>query len=380
MTELKLGLRNLNQPEHWQLVPDNFSWQKKKNILAFAGNQTFSQSRANGFCKIVERVAFPELNTDPEQMMRWVKAEENNPLSRKYLKNIYAPHTEETFSKETYKRRCIEHQKSQYYRNKCNILGLIYNEEWQDKQYARGLWAETAPLVASPYDDKWIRRSLSHAAHNMRHFVGVTHCFGGNILMEYDNLLYDFLKCIGYSDTEANIISRQQIYFHQGNLTDETKIRKLHGIHIFRLTRQDEEFRHVVYPTGSVMQAIKKTPLPDDEPVLFALAPHQYILLVEKRANWDRNFLPVLEHDKGYWLADNHDFPKNQNERAVFKALLYEATRTNYLIKDSKHFIENTIKHHPQIKPYMQSLYQRGLYYRQKLNIARNIPCISFSR
>ena len=58
MTRLELGLRNLDQPEHWQLVPDSFSWTKKKNILAFAGNQTFGQSQANGFCKIVEKFLF----------------------------------------------------------------------------------------------------------------------------------------------------------------------------------------------------------------------------------------------------------------------------------------------------------------------------------
>ena len=59
MTELKLGLRNLNQPEHWQLVSDGFSWQEKKNILAFAGNQTFGQSQANGFVKLLKKLLFP---------------------------------------------------------------------------------------------------------------------------------------------------------------------------------------------------------------------------------------------------------------------------------------------------------------------------------
>lgn len=180
-SQMGLGRRSLNGVDHWESNISADCFLHGTNILILPGDGTNGEYDANAICKIVERFL-------------------NNNFISGFDGHIF----------------------SAYYPDSANCGTHRLN---QDAELGR-LDDRLYPVAKKHYDyygkffDVWLlpliskdggqtRLNMETAAQNLRRLPVVSHCHGGPVLLELENLFQQNMQRLGYTEEERRYIQKQ---------------------------------------------------------------------------------------------------------------------------------------------------------------------------
>ena len=322
---------------------------KDKNILVLGGSETFSTHRQKRYCEIVEEQAFPDLYLNTEILKTQTEGYENHEFMS-YLMPFMVKNEEQfRYTKEQYKQMEFAQRRDEYYRNRCNIIGMRYLGEERAEYYAAELLRDVfLSQIAKKNGKRWQRIDANIVAQNLRKWVIFGHCFGDRIARYMDFLMrYQMLK-IGYSIEETSYIQRQMTVFGHNSMVESVGQENRGFLYFERMLAKDGEYKSKQFPQDSFQSYFQRMKILSNKVYLVPLNEQEIALLVAT-TNDKRKVSSVVisEHDKGYWKSTECKPIAAQKEERIFRSIFNEVLRTDYLLQNWRQVIDNSIKKSP---------------------------------
>lgn len=354
---------------------------KNKNILVLGGSETYNKHRQIRYCEIVEEHVFPDLHLNMEVIKTQTEGYEDHDLTS-YLMSLSVKDEEKfKYTKEQYKQMEFAHCRDEYYRNRCNIIGMRYLCDKDAEYYADELLQDVfLPQIAERKGKKWQCLDVQTAAQNMRKWVIFGHCFGDRIARCMDFLMLHKMLKIGYSIEEASYIQRQVVVFGHNSMVASIGQDCNGFLYLERMLAKDGECGRARFPQDSFQSYFQRMEISNDKVYLVPLNEREIALLLTT-TNDKRKIASVVisEHDKGYWKSMEYKPVAAQKEERIFRSIFNEVLRNDYLLRDWKQVVGNSMKNSPSdVDEIRQTIKNGQSYYPSEKS--RNKPDKSVSK
>ncbi len=349
---------------------------KNKNILVLGGSETYNKHRQKRYCEIVENKVFPDLHSN----MEIIKTQTEGYVNHSLL--LFMNDKEQfRYTKEQYKQMEFAHCRDEYYRNRCNIIGMRYLCDEDAEYYAGELLKDIfLPQIAEKKGRQWQRLDTKIAARNMRKWIIFGHCFGDRIMRCMDFLMRHKMLKIGYSIEEASYIQQQMVVFGHNSMVASIGQDSNGFLYLERMLAKDGEYGRVRFPQDSFQSYFQRMKILSNKVYMVPLNEQEIALLVTTTNDKRKaSSIVISEHDKGYWKNTECKPIPAQNEERIFRSIFNEVLRTNYLLQNWRQVIDNLMKKSPNDMDKIHQAIKNGQSYYPSEK-SRNIPGKSVSK
>lgn len=349
---------------------------KNKNILVLGGSETYNKHRQKRYCEIVENKVFPDLHSN----MEIIKTQTEGYVNHSLL--LFMNDKEQfRYTKEQYKQMEFAHCRDEYYRNRCNIIGMRYLGDEDAEYYAGELLQDIfLPQIAEKKGRQWQRLDTKIAARNMRKWIIFGHCFGDRIMRCMDFLMLHKMLKIGYSIEEASYIQRQVVVFGHNSMVASIGQDSNGFLYLERMLAKDGECGRARFPQDSFQSYFQRMKILSNKVYMVPLNEQEIALLVTTTNDKRKaSSIVISEHDKGYWKSMEYKPVAAQKEERIFRSIFNEVLRNDYLLRDWKQVVGNSMKNSPSdVDEIRQTIKNGQSYYPSEKS--RNKPDKSVSK
>lgn len=330
-SEIGIGRRDLSRPNHWdENVPED-CFLHGKNLLIIPGDGTNEEYDANAICKIAENFLH------------------NNEISD-FDGHIYSLFYPNAFNCQTHR---ID-QKAELNLLDDRLYPLV--KKHQD-YYTKFFDTYLLPLISDDSGQK--RLSKEEAAKRMRNLPMISHCHGGPVFFELENLFLQNMERLGYSADEKKYIQKQMFVLDIASAMPYGKTNSS----VLHIVSQKDEGAVKNWRLGSLNRFTQDRKLKQSVNALLEVSPNENILLLSHLYDQEKcaaqDVLPPSEHTSDSYL----DIKKNDDLRDTSEAeILNEALNVSALVISGQEEISD-LKHFFQKLPLTKQLYNVGQKY-----------------
>ena len=282
-SEIGIGRRDLNSPNHWdENVPED-CFLHGKNLLIIPGDGTNDEYDANAICKVAENFLH------------------NNDISDfdGHIYSLFYPNA----------CNCQTHRLNQ--KAELNLLDdRLYPLVKKHQDYYTKIFdTYLLPLISDDNGQK--RLSKEEAAKRMRNLPMISHCHGGPVFLELERLFLQNMERLGYSADEKKYIQKQMFVLDIASAMPygQTKSTVLHII------SQEDEGAVTNWRLGSLNRFTQDRKLKQSVNALLEVSPNENVLLLSHLYDQEKcaaqNVLHPSEHTSDSYL----DIQKNNDQR-----------------------------------------------------------------
>ena len=282
-SEIGIGRRDLNSPNHWdENVPED-CFLHGKNLLIIPGDGTNDEYDANAICKVAENFLH------------------NNDISDfdGHIYSLFYPNA----------CNCQTHRLNQ--KAELNLLDdRLYPLVKKHQDYYTKIFdTYLLPLISDDNGQK--RLSKEEAAKRMRNLPMISHCHGGPVFLELERLFLQNMERLGYSADEKKYIQKQMFVLDIASAMPygQTKSTVLHII------SQEDEGAVTNWRLGSLNRFTQDRKLKQSVNALLEVSPNENVLLLSHLYDQEKcaaqNVLHPSEHTSDSYL----DIKKNDDLR-----------------------------------------------------------------
>ena len=282
-SEIGIGRRDLNSPNHWdENVPED-CFLHGKNLLIIPGDGTNDEYDANAICKVAEIFLH------------------NNEISDfdGHIYSLFYPNA----------CNCQTHRLNQ--KAELNLLDdRLYPLVKKHQDYYTKIFdTYLLPLISDDNGQK--RLSKEEAAKRMRNLPMISHCHGGPVFLELERLFLQNMERLGYSADEKKYIQKQMFVLDIASAMPygQTKSTVLHII------SQEDEGAVTNWRLGSLNRFTQDRKLKQSVNALLEVSPNENVLLLSHLYDQEKcaaqNVLHPSEHTSDSYL----DIQKNNDQR-----------------------------------------------------------------
>ena len=282
-SEIGIGRRDLNSPNHWdENVPED-CFLHGKNLLIIPGDGTNDEYDANAICKVAENFLH------------------NNDISDfdGHIYSLFYPNA----------CNCQTHRLNQ--KAELNLLDdRLYPLVKKHQDYYTKIFdTYLLPLISEDNGKK--RLSKEEAAKRMRNLPMISHCHGGPVFLELERLFLQNMERLGYSADEKKYIQKQMFVLDIASAMPygQTKSTVLHII------SQEDEGAVTNWRLGSLNRFTQDRKLKQSVNALLEVSPNENVLLLSHLYDQEKcaaqNVLHPSEHTSDSYL----DIQKNNDQR-----------------------------------------------------------------
>lgn len=367
----ELGILSAEVAEELRPVEYAVSGPENKNILVLGGSETFSKHRQKRYCEIVEDLAFPDLHLN----MGIIETQTEGYVNPHFFLFYINDEEEFKYTKKQYKQMEFAHRRDEYYRGRCNIIGMRYLSEDGAEYYANELLNDIfLPQIAEKNGKRWQRLDTEIAARNMRKWIIFGHCFGDRIARYMDFLMSHKMLKIGYSPEDTAYIKRQTVVFGHNSMVASLGRENDGFLYFERMLAKDGEYQSRKFPQDSFQSYFQRMKISDDKVYLVSLNEREVTLLLTTTNDMSNiSSVVINEHDKGYWKNAECKTLTAQKEERVFRTIFNEVLRTDYLLHDWRHIIDNSLKNSQNNRDEICQAIKNGQHYYPMEN-RKNMP------
>lgn len=280
-SEIGIGRRDLNSPNHWDENVPKDCFLHGKNLLIIPGDGTNDEYDANAICKVAENFLH------------------NNGISD-FDGHIYSLFYPNSFN-------CQTHRLNQ--KAELNLLDdRLYPviKKHQD-YYTKFFDTYMLPLISDDNGQK--RLSTEEAGKRMRNLPIICHCHGGPVFFEFENLFQQNMERLSYSDDERNFIQKQMFVLDVASAMPygQTKSTVLHII------SQGDEGAVKNWRLGSLNSYTQNHKLKQSVNALLEVSPNENILVLSHLYDQERCTAQDVLHPSEHTSDSYLDIKKNDD-------------------------------------------------------------------
>lgn len=330
-SEIGIGRRDLNSPNHWdENVPED-CFLHGKNLLIIPGDGTNDEYDANAICKVAENFLH------------------NNEISD-FDGHIYSLFYPDACNCQTHRLN----QKAELNLLDDRLYPLV--KKHQD-YYTKIFDTYLLPLISEDNGKK--RLSKEEAAKRMRNLPMISHCHGGPVFFELENLFLQNMERLGYSADEKKYIQKQMFVLDIASAMPYGKTNSS----VLHIVSQRDEGAVKNWRLGSLNRYTQDRKLKQSVNALLEVSPNENVLLLSHLYDQEKcaaqDVLYPSEHTSDSYL----DIKKNDDLRDTSEAeILNEALKVSALAISGQEDISE-LKQFFQKMPLTKQLYNVGQKY-----------------
>lgn len=375
-SQMGLGRRSLNGVDHWESNISADCFLHGTNILILPGDGTNGEYDANAICKIVERFL-------------------NNNFISGFDGHIFCAYYPDSAN-------CGTHRL-----NQDAELGRLDDRLYPVAKkhydyYGKFFDVWLLPLISK--DGGQTRLNMETAAQNLRRLPVVSHCHGGPVLLELENLFQQNMQRLGYTEEERRYIQKQLFVLDVASAMPFGQSRST----VLHIVSQHDDTAVKNWRLGSLNRFVQDFMLKDSPGALLELSPNENLVLLNRVYDnvkcMEQNIFMPSEHSADIYLdistnSDIRDFAadlvlneallaasaafSNTGERPDAAALFQSSPQVEQMRRDGQTYLsrfqhyraglldaelkmfDGVLRHNPQTfkeLPFAELLFRRDAY------------------